>query len=59
MSAFTQKPDLSAFLKKANASESARRSAIRSVRENGGQAVPGMGERNRAKTVIHLKGTRG
>ena len=59
MNAFTKKPDLSAFIKKANASEAARRSASKSVIKNGGQAVPGMGERNRAKTMIQLKGTRG
>lgn len=55
MNAFTQKPDLSKFVKEVQKTHTASsHGVIRSARV-GGKIVPGTGERNTEKTKIHKR----
>lgn len=56
MNAFTQKPDLSKFLKDAKHSQQAQRNGVVRAIQQGGQPVLGMGEHNKSKTQIHQRG---
>ena len=55
MNAFTSKPDLSRFVKQSAHAHQAKKAASKSVIKNGGQAVPGMGERDESKVKIHSR----
>ena len=55
MNAFTAKPDLSRFVKQSAHAHQAKKAASKSVIRNGGQAVPGMGERDESKVKIHSR----
>jgi hypothetical protein len=55
MNAFTQKPDLSNWVKKQKQSNHAQRGGVRRSQMLDGQVLPG-NERNHAKTRIHPKG---
>ena len=55
MNAFTTKPDLSKFVKQTSHAHQAKKAASKSVIKNGGQAVPGMGERDESKVKIHSR----
>jgi hypothetical protein len=55
MNAFTSKPDLSKFVKQTAHAHQAKKAASKSVIRNGGQAVPGMGERDESKVRVNLK----
>ncbi len=52
MNAFTQKPDLSKFLKSNHQMMSGKKSGIMRAKVLGGQIVPGMGDCNREKVAI-------
>lgn len=52
MNAFTQKPDLSKFIKEANHSHKTSRSGAKRAQDLGGQPVHGMGTADRSKVAI-------
>jgi hypothetical protein len=53
--AFTQKPDLSRFIKEVRKTHVSASHGRREAQRAGGKIIPGMGERDLEKTKIHKK----